>query len=216
MVAVVIVWLVLPAKEWIDSLVGWTRSQGAWGIFAFAVTYIVLVVALAPSEIMSIAAGLIFGVWGFPLVVIAATIGAILAFIVSRYLAGEFVRRRVEQKRFLRALDRVIAQEGWKVVALFRLNPLVPFSLQNYFFGVTGIGLTPYALATLLGIMPGSAAYVYLGMLGEIAAGGGQSTPLKLGLAILGLVVTLIIVVLLGRAAKRWLREISVSDSGDT
>jgi uncharacterized membrane protein YdjX (TVP38/TMEM64 family) len=213
LISVVLAWFLFPVREWLESLVGWIRSQGVWGVIAFAIAYIVLVVALAPAEIMSIAAGLIFGAWGFLLVIISATIGAILAFLVARYLARDFVRKHLERKPLLRALDGAIAQEGWKVVALFRFNPLIPFNLQNYFFGATAIGLKPYALATLFGIMPGSAAYVYLGTLGGIAASGEQAGRFKLGLVIVGLVATIIIVALLGRTAKRKLREFHVTDA---
>ena len=213
LIVLVLAWFVLPAREWLEWLVGWIRSQGALGVTAFAAVYIVLVVALAPVVIMSVAAGLIYGIWGVPLVVISATVGAILAFLVSRYVAREFVRTRIEQKPLYLALDHAIAQEGWKVVALFRLNPLIPFNLQNYFFGATSIRLFPYALATSLGIIPGVAAYVYLGVLGGIAAGDETFGGFKLTLALLGLVMTVVVAVLLGRTAKRKLREFDVSDS---
>lgn len=210
--AVVLAWFLLPVREWLEALVGWIRLQGIWGVVAFAIVYIVVVVALVPAEIMSIAAGLIFGVLGFPLVVISATIGAILAFLLSRYMAREFMRKRLESRPLFRALDRAIAQEGWKVVVLFRLNPLIPFNLQNYFFGATAIALKPYALATFFGIMPGSAAFVYLGTLGGLAAGGEQAGAFKIGLVVLGLAATVVVVALLGRAAKQKLQKFNVSD----
>jgi uncharacterized membrane protein YdjX (TVP38/TMEM64 family) len=85
------------------------------------------------------------------------------------------VRERVKvlaQKRpLLQAIDRAVGDEGWKVVALLRLNPLVPFNLRNYFFGATDIGLVPYMITTFFGIMPGSAMYIYLGTLGQTVAG---------------------------------------------
>ncbi|MGH9770243.1 MAG: TVP38/TMEM64 family protein [Candidatus Acidiferrales bacterium] len=207
----VIVWLLLSAREWVELLVGWIRSQGMWDIVAFAIAYIVMVVALAPAEIMSITAGLISDARGFPLVVMSATIGAILAFLVSRYMAREFVKNRMECRPLFRVLDRAIEQEGWKVVALFRLNPLIPFNLQNYFFDATAIGLKPYALATLFGIMPGSAAFVYLGTIGGIAIGG-QTGGFKLGLVALGLIATAVVAALLSRTAKRKSQEFNVSN----
>ena len=202
--AVVIAWFLLPVREWLETLVDWIKAQGTWGVVAFALAYVVLVVALAPTGVMSIAAGLIFGAWGFPLVVVSATIGAILAFLVSRYMAREFVRKRLERRPLFRALDDAIAQEGWKVVALFRLTPLIPFNLQNYFFGATAIDIRGYALATLFGIMPGAAAYLYLGMLGAIATAGDQAGTFKLAFIVIGLIATLIIVILLlaGRKAE--------------
>jgi uncharacterized membrane protein YdjX (TVP38/TMEM64 family) len=162
--------------------------------------------------VLSIAAALIFGAWVFPLVVIAATIGAVLAFLVSRYLAREFVRTLLQRRTLFRALDRAIEQEGWKIVALFRLNPLVPFNLQNYFFGATAIGLRPYALATVLGIMPGTAVNVYLGTLAGVAAGADQVSGVELALLIIGFLATLLMVVILGRAAKGKLQALNVGE----
>src|SRR5437879_1739462 len=108
----------------------------------------------------------LFGAWGFPIVILAASIGAALAFLLSRHAVRARLRRLLEAKPSYAAIDRAVAEEGWKIVALLRLNPLVPFNLQNYFFGVTDIGFWPYAAATFFGIMPGAAFYVYLATLG--------------------------------------------------
>ena len=67
LIAIALAWFLLPAREWLEALIGWIRFHGAWGVLAFALAYVIVVVALAPAEIMSIAAGLIFGAWGFPL-----------------------------------------------------------------------------------------------------------------------------------------------------
>jgi uncharacterized membrane protein YdjX (TVP38/TMEM64 family) len=167
LIGVGVAWYFLPTKDFVHSFSASIREHGTWGAVAFAIVYVVVVVALAPAEIMSIAAGFIFGPFGFPLVVISATIGATLAFLISRYLVRERVKALVGRRPVLRAIDRTVGEEGWKIVLLLRLNPLVPFNLQNYFFGGTDIGLVPYAVSTFFGIMPGSAMYVYLGTLGQ-------------------------------------------------
>lgn len=158
LLAVLLAWFLLPAKDWIQSIDAWIGRLGAWGIIIFAIAYIALVILLAPVGIMSIAAGLIFGLWGIPLVIVSAAIGATFAFLVSRYFVRERVKAFTQKRDVFRAVDKALGEEGWKVVALLRLNPLVPFNLQNYFFGATDIGLLPYAAATLFGIMPGSVA----------------------------------------------------------
>ena len=101
----------------------------------------------------------------------------------------------------MRVVDRAIEEEGWKIVVLLRLNPLIPFNLQNYFFGATKIGFLPYLAATFFGIMPGGAAYIYLGALGKVAAVGGGT--LKTALLGLGLAATVILVVIIARKAMR-------------
>ena len=95
-------------------------------------------VLLLPVWPLSIAGGLAFGMMGIPLVVVSATVGAALAFLVSRYLARQIVRNIAHKRPVLRAIDEAVTDEGWKVVILLRLSPLVPFNLQNYFLGATG------------------------------------------------------------------------------
>ncbi|MEO6782547.1 MAG: TVP38/TMEM64 family protein [Bradyrhizobium sp.] len=210
LVAVLLAWFLLPAKDWIQSIDAWIGRLGAWGIFIFALAYIALVILLAPVGIMSIAAGLIFGLWGIPLVIVSAAIGATLAFLVSRYFVRERVKAFTQKRDVFRAVDRVLGEEGWKVVVLLRLNPLMPFNLQNYFFGATDIGLLPYAAATLFGIMPGSMAYVYLGTLGQAAAPGGGASGLKIALLGVGLVATIVLVLIVSRQAKIKLKNLGV------
>lgn len=200
--AALVAWHFLPVRDWIQSLQGWIGQLGAWGIIVFAAAYIVIVVLLAPADIMSIAAGLIFGFWGIPLVVIAATIGATCAFLIARYLVRAKVRELTQRRRAFKLVDTVVREEGWRLVALFRLNPLVPFNLQNYFFGATDIGLLPYFTATFFGIMPGTVGYVYLGTLGQIAVAGDEASTFKIALLGVGLLATIVLIWIAGRRAK--------------
>ncbi|HEY2531372.1 MAG TPA: TVP38/TMEM64 family protein [Xanthobacteraceae bacterium] len=207
-------WHVFPVKHWILSLNDWIGQLGAWGIVIFALAYIAGVIALAPAEIMSMAAGLIFGLWGIPLVIVAATIGATCAFLIARYLVRARVKELTRRREIFRAVDTVVKQEGWKLVALFRLNPLVPFNLQNYFFGATEIGLLPYVTATFFGIMPGAAAYVYLGTLGQIAANGYEARHFKFAVLGAGLLTTVVLVWISRRRARAMLQNLGVDGNG--
>jgi uncharacterized membrane protein YdjX (TVP38/TMEM64 family) len=212
--AVLMAWHLLPVRDWIQSLDTWIGQLGAWGIIVFAVAYVVVVISLAPAEIMSLAAGLIFGLWGIPLVVVSATIGATCAFLIARYFAREKVKEFTDKRAVFKAVDAVVKEEGWKLVALFRLNPLVPFNLQNYFFGITEIGLLPYVITTFFGIMPGTAAYVYIGTLGQVAATGGETSHLKVALLGVGLLATILLVWIAGRRAKTMLKDLGVEKNG--
>ena len=89
-VAVVILfasWFFLPVEEWMQTFNRWIQDLGAVGMVVFAAIYIIATVLLFPGSILTLAAGLAFGLWGFPLVVVAATAGAALAFLVGRHLA---------------------------------------------------------------------------------------------------------------------------------
>ena len=139
LIAVVLVGLLLPLKDWMETFTAWTRELGWLGVIGFAGVYVIAVVLLVPSWPASVAAGFAFGAWAIPLVVLSATIGASLAFLVSRFLLRERVRLLARRSAVIDAIDSAIAEEDWKVVVLLRLSPLVPFNLQNYFLGATDI-----------------------------------------------------------------------------
>lgn len=204
-------WLTLPIKEWLEAFQEWIKSLGAWGVAAFAAVYIVAVVLLVPASALTLAAGLAFGVWGFPLVVGAATVGAGLAFLVARYLARDKVKKFVEQRPKLKAVDQAVTEGGWKIVGLLRLSPLVPFNLQNYLFGVTDIGFYPYLATTFVGIMPGSLLYVLLGALGH---GDGKGAVWKWSFFAVGILATAITAVIIARKAKAKLAQSGLGNDG--
>jgi uncharacterized membrane protein YdjX (TVP38/TMEM64 family) len=209
LVAVAIGWFALPARQWVEAFDAWIGALGPWGVVLFMLVYVVAVVLLAPAEFLSIAAGFLFGAWGFPLVLVAATVGAALAFVVSRYAVRARLRRFLQDKPRYAAIDRAVAEEGWRIVALLRLNPLVPFNLQNYFFGATEVGFLPYVVATFFGIMPGAAFYVYLGTLGrEAGSGGGAVRWMFLGA---GLGLTALVLFLVIRRANARLAEFGIA-----
>jgi uncharacterized membrane protein YdjX (TVP38/TMEM64 family) len=197
LVGVVIGWFALPVGAWVEAFGAWIAALGGRGVVLFTLVYVVAVVLLAPAELLSVAAGFLFGAWGFPIVIVAATIGAALAFLVSRYAVRTRLRRLLRERPRYAAIDDAVAEDGWRIVVLLRLNPLVPFNLQNYFFGATDVGFQPYVLATFLGIMPGAAFYVYLGTLGRAAqSGGGDATRwvfLGAGLLFTALLLLLVI-----------------------
>ena len=215
-------WAVLPVGSWIEMFRTWVTTQGLMGHVVFAAVYALAAVALAPGSALTLAGGFAFGLAGFPTVVIGATIGAGLAFLIGRYVARGWVEKQVSGNATFRAIDKAIEGEGWKIVGLMRLSPLVPFNLQNYFFGVTKIGFWPYLLTTFVGIMPGTLLFVWIGSLGAAAsmgisgmtpgsAGGDSSVGLvKLAALALGLVATIAVTVLVSRKASQKLREAGV------
>lgn len=210
LVAVCLAWLLFPVGEAFALLAEWVRGRGAWGVLGFALVYIIVVVSLAPASALSIIAGAIFGAWGIPIVVVSAAIGANLAFLASRHLVRKRVEHIATRQRWFAATDRAIREEGWKIALLLRLSPLVPFGLQNYLMGATGITLRAYAAATLVGIVPGTALYVYLGTLGHAAIVGEGVSAASLVLMAAGLGASVYAIVIVGRKAKARLRDLGV------
>ncbi|MDQ6923476.1 MAG: TVP38/TMEM64 family protein [Pseudomonadota bacterium] len=205
-------WILLPIKEWVGSLRAWIADMGPWGAVIFAGVYVVATVLLVPVSVLTIVAGLAFGLGrGFALVVVSATIGATLAFLVSRYLVHDRVKILVENRPRFKAVNEAVSKEGWKIVALLRLSPLVPFNLQNYFYGITDIKLLHYVPATFVGIMPGTMLYVYLGAAGTTASGE-EHGPLEWGFFAAGLIATLMVVCWVTKKAKEILAQKGVRD----
>jgi uncharacterized membrane protein YdjX (TVP38/TMEM64 family) len=207
--------LVLLGRELggeIPRFAAWVESLGIWGPAVFIAGYALAVVAFAPGSVLTLAAGAIFGLlWGTLYVLVAATLGACAAFLVSRYLARSLVERRLEATPRFGAIDRAIAEQGRKIVFLLRLSPLFPFNLLNYGLGLTRVRFVDYAVACA-GMLPGTLLYVYYGKLaGDVAAlAGGAATGRDAGywaVLILGLVATVVVTTLVTRIARRALRD---------
>jgi len=202
----------LYSHGWLLSFNEWIKAQGAAGVFAFAVAYVVMAaLLLAPSELMWVAAGVVFGAWAAPLVVVSSVIESLLVFLLSRHMLRPKVRLLVAKRPLLRAIDAAIRSQGWQVALLLRFNGLVPFNFQNYFFGATDIRLVPYTITTFLGIMPFTAMYVYLGTVGRtIALDGGFATP-NITILLFSLVATAALIYLVTRKTKQMLHEMTAA-----
>lgn len=212
LIVITVAWFLLPVDEWIKQLKGWVDGLGSWGYLIYGLIYIGATIVLAPGAPLTIAAGLIFGGWGIPLVIVSATIGACLAFLIARHLARDRVKKAIDSRPKFKAVSDVVGEDGWKIVGLMRLSPAVPFNLQNYFFGVTEVKFWHYALATFFGIMPGSSLYVYLGVIGG-EAGGGSGSTLKWVLLGAGLIATIIVTVLVSKKANEKLKNEGVNSN---
>lgn len=217
LIALAVAWYFLPLEEWITAFDRWIRGLGLWGGLAFAGAYVLATVLVMPAWPLTVLAGLAWGVSvGFPLVLVSATLGATLAFLVSRYLLREQVRDRAGRYRIFQAIDRAISARGWRVVGLLRLSPVVPFNLQNYLYGITGIRFMHYVAATFVGMMPGTLMYVYFGAAGMAAVGGERSGggALKWSFFSAGLVATVAAAVMITRKAREELDRIIAEEQG--
>ncbi len=187
-------------------------SLGALAPVAFIAIYVVACVLFVPGTVLTIGAGVLFGVVrGSIYVSIAATAGATAAFAVGRYLARDWVARKLAGRPTFAAIDRAVAREGWKIVVLTRLSPVFPFNLLNYAFGLTQVRLADYVIASWAGMIPGTVLYVYLGSIGgdvaRASAGGRARTPAEWTLDAIGLLATISVVVYATRIGARALRE---------
>jgi len=197
--------LLRDALQWIDNL-------GTLGAIAFIGIYIIATVAFLPGSILTLGAGVVFGVvWGSIYVFIGATLGATAAFLVGRYLARRWVAKKIADNNNFAAIDRAVGREGLKIVLLTRLSPIFPFNLLNYAFGVTGVSLKDYFIGSV-GMIPGTIMYVYIGSLaGNLALIGTENQPtnptLKWAIRIIGFIATVAVTIYVTRIARKALEE---------
>lgn len=193
-------------RSFLASALAWTATAGSLGQAGFVGLYVLATVAFLPGSVLTLGAGAAFGLWkGFVLVSIGSTIGACAAFLVGRYLLRDWVSRKLEKVPAFAAVADAVGHEGWKVVLLTRLSPVLPFNLLNYAYSLTTVGFGEYAAASWIGMIPGTFLYVYLGAAaGEAARGGSRArTPAEWALYVGGLAATAVAAWLVGRTAKR-------------
>jgi len=203
---------VFDIQEMLREALDRISSLGSWGGVSFIVLYVLATVFFVPGFILTLAAGVLFGVvWGSVAVSVASIAGATLAFLIGRYLARDWVARRIQGNEKFEAIDQAVAGEGWKIVGLVRLSPVFPFNLLNYAFGITRVSLKDYFLASWIGMLPATVMYVYVGSLaGDLATLGSQErarTPGEWGLYLIGLVATIVLTVFITRLARKTLQK---------
>jgi uncharacterized membrane protein YdjX (TVP38/TMEM64 family) len=196
----------------LKTALDWIGGLGVWGPVLFILIYIAACVFFIPGSVLTLGAGALFGVVkGSIYTSIGATLGASAAFLVGRYLARDWIAKKIAGNARFAAIDKAVADEGWKIVGLTRLVPVFPFILLNYAFGLTRVSFRDYFFATWIGTMPGTVMYVYIGSLANVA-GKPARTPAQWALFGVGLLATVAVTVLITRIAKKALgKKISVS-----
>lgn len=199
---------VLPVSEWVTILAERARNTGAVGVALFIAAYVVSTVAFLPGSILTLAAGFAYGpLWGVAIASPASVAGATCAFLLGRTLLREWAEARLGESARVRAIDAAVGREGFKIVLLLRLSPIIPFNALNYALSLSKVEVRTYVLASFLGMLPGTAMWVYLGSLAPTvaelssAASGGGTTRTVLYVA--GLAATVAAAVIGARAARR-------------
>ncbi len=155
----------------LESIQAELGALGLWAPIGFILIYAIGTVMFFSGALLSLAGGALFGpFWGSAWNLAGATLGATVAFLLARSIAGEWAARRIGGR--LRRLVAGVTAEGWRFVALMRLVPLIPFNLLNYALGLTGISLPAYVLTSAVCMLPGAVVYTWLGYAGRSAAAG--------------------------------------------
>ena len=150
----------------------WAESMGPWFPLTFFLAHVVVTVVPVPRTAFTLSAGLLFGpALGIAIAVTASTASALIALLVVRACGWRL--NRLVRHQSIDTVDERLRQRGWLAILSLRLIPAVPFSAINYAAGASTVRVLPYAVATLAGLLPGTAAVVILG-----DALAGHPTPL--------------------------------------
>jgi uncharacterized membrane protein YdjX (TVP38/TMEM64 family) len=178
------------------------------------------ILTIGAGATFSAALGLGYGVCvGTVAVWIGANIGALIAFLLGRHVLRAFVKTLVLKYRVLTAIDKAMDTKAFVTVLLLRFSPLIPFNAFNYLMGATSVGTYPYVLGSLLGMLPGTISFVFVGAAiasaARTASGGGNiegsCTPdntAQVVLLVVGIGMTVVVVVLISWYAKKELSKI--------
>lgn len=165
----------VPLGEWTDVLEAKLgRMDVVIALLVFIAVSIVGALLLVPVSIFQLIAGAVFGfVWGTLAAILAGMGGAVAAFLISRHLFRGRVRDFVRGRKNFKEIDEAVGKDGWKIVALMRLSPILSSAMKSYLLGLTRIDIRTYTTASLAGFLPGLLLRVYIGDAGRHALSGG-------------------------------------------
>lgn len=195
--------------EGVLRLIEYVRASGAVGIAVFAAAYVAATVLFLPGAVLTLAAGFLWGpIIGILIVSPVSVAAATAAFVLGRTLARDWIAGKLTASPRFARVDEAVGREGFRIILLLRLSPVIPFNLLNYALGLTRVPLREYVLASWIGMIPGTFLYLYLGSTlttatellgGPRARTGGWEHALYWG----GLAATVLAAGLLARIARR-------------
>ena len=215
----------MAARLWPHELAGLSAEAGrierslgpaGWAL-AFALQLLIALCGVLPASLGAMTAGMAYAVLPAFLLSGAATVaGALIAFRLSRSFFKPLIMRTVAKRQHLVRFDTAVAGEGWRLVCLLRLSPLMPFAMTSYALGLTSLTMRDYLLGTLASL-PALLGYVVLGRLaglGASALSADRVRPLHWALLGLAIAATLFLTLRIGRLLRRALRAPAVLAGG--
>jgi undecaprenyl-diphosphatase len=204
---------VMPLEDWSHQLEDWSHQleEGiagmglAAGIAVFCAASVFATLLLVPAWIFPLVAGAVFGMrWGLVAAMIAAVVSALAAFLLARYLLRALVERAARRNKLFKSVDGAVKKDGWKVVALLRMSPVLPSGFKSYFLGLTHVKLRDYVTASAAGMLPGIVLKVYVGAAGRGAITEGGALNWTIFAA--GVAATIALTMIVGRKVRAALK----------
>lgn len=165
-------------------------------ISLFLAAHIIANAVGVPGTVFVIVGGAVYGLWwGTFWSVIGATLGAIAAFWLARYLLHDWFSARFKHNAYIQKISRTLCKKGLSCVLTIRFSPVSPFNVVNFALGLTPVSVSAYSIGTLIGIIPGTLIYTWLGVTGAEALSGGKLLPLFCCLTVLAIVSAIPLIV---------------------
>jgi uncharacterized membrane protein YdjX (TVP38/TMEM64 family) len=198
------------ASPYMPAFTAWVNALGVWAPAVFVGGYVLATVCMMPAFLLTIAGGAVFGLaTGSVLVFIGSTVGAAIAFTLGRTVLRRWVAAQIAKNPTLMIVDRVVGEEGLKLMFLLRLSGIAPFVLTNYAMGVTSVRLSHFLFA-MLGMIPTIATYAALGQAGAQTPGKGAIPSWMLWM---GVTAAVVLAVTVTRVVQKALREAQVREN---
>jgi len=204
----------------VEDFLAWVEENPIAGLFAFIGVYFVATIFFIPGSILTLGAGFVFAnAFGLGLgvalgtlaVFVGASAGCCAAFLIGRYLLRDWVSNLSKKYAIFQALDVAFEEKGLRIMFLLRLSPIIPFNAINYVVSITSLKFYQYVIA-LLGMLPGTTLYVFLGAsAGSLAdsASSGDNATVTIIVVVVGIVFGIAAVGVTSYYAKKELNRIT-------
>ncbi|WP_070119616.1 TVP38/TMEM64 family protein [Bacillus marinisedimentorum] len=181
---------ILEQLKDVKAMQAWFEGFGVFGYIVFLLVFVAVAVFMLPASLLTIVAGITFGsIKGGLLALIGATIGAMAAFLIAKYVARGIIVNKFKDNAVFKKIDQGVEKNGESFLILTRLVPVFPYNVQNYAYGVTSLSFVKFSIVSLITMAPG--AFIYAYMAGQIVAEG-FSTKLLLEFAAAGTILFLV------------------------
>jgi uncharacterized membrane protein YdjX (TVP38/TMEM64 family) len=183
-----------------ETISTWFHNLGSLtpgSVIAVCLVFLLMAFVVLPRTPLICAAGAAFGWKVAVIILLSGTIGAILAFLTSRYVASNWFRKKLERKPNFSAIAQAVDEEGWRIIALMRLGVPLPSAVQNYLFGLTSIDVVTFSIATFVFTAPQVFLYSFLGATGRASLINDGLSSVHPGISLIGILLIIATIALI-------------------